>query len=129
MLLLTWFPVVLQAAEAAKQEAEQRFWLPLERSKNRQMGELCVSLLLTKVSLLSSNHVLLCHVLRQQLCRLTLAAHLAAPQLPDSLSDMFVTWHAHVATAAAWGLGELASHALQTLLQTSNGLQSKCRSD
>lgn len=39
----------LQAAEAAKEEAEQRFWLPLERSKGRQMGELCVSLLLTKV--------------------------------------------------------------------------------
>ena len=41
----------MQAAEAAKEEAEQRFWLPLERSKGRQMGELCVSLLLTKVGL------------------------------------------------------------------------------
>lgn len=39
----------LQEAEAAKDEAEQRFWLPLERSKGRQMGELCVSLLFTKV--------------------------------------------------------------------------------
>ena len=39
----------LQEAEAAKEEAEQRFWLPLERSKGRQMGELCVSLLFTKV--------------------------------------------------------------------------------
>ncbi|KAL3148036.1 hypothetical protein ABBQ38_014326 [Trebouxia sp. C0009 RCD-2024] len=37
-----------QAAEAAKEVAEQRFWLPLERSKGRQMGELCVSLLFTK---------------------------------------------------------------------------------
>lgn len=35
-------------AEAAKEQAEQRFWLPLERSKGRQMGELCVSLLFTK---------------------------------------------------------------------------------
>lgn len=43
----------MQAAEAAKEEAEQRFWLPLERSKGRQMGELCVSLLLTKVGLIS----------------------------------------------------------------------------
>ena len=39
----------LQEAEAAKEVAEQRFWLPLERSKGRQMGELCVSLLFTKV--------------------------------------------------------------------------------
>lgn len=39
----------VQAAEAAKEVAEQRFWLPLERSKGRQMGELCVSLLFTKV--------------------------------------------------------------------------------
>lgn len=37
-----------KAAEAAKEEAEQRFWLPLERSKGRQMGQLCVSLLFTK---------------------------------------------------------------------------------
>ncbi|KAL0034721.1 hypothetical protein WJX77_003856 [Trebouxia sp. C0004] len=35
-------------AEAAKEVAEQRFWLPLERSKGRRMGELCVSLLFTK---------------------------------------------------------------------------------
>ena len=41
-----------QEAEAAKEDAEQRFWLPLERSKGRQMGELCVSLLFTKVSCL-----------------------------------------------------------------------------
>ena len=41
----------LQEAEAAKEVAEQRFWLPLERSKGRQMGELCVSLLFTKVSM------------------------------------------------------------------------------
>ena len=40
----------VQAAEAAKEVAEQRFWLPLERSKGRQMGELCVSLLFTKVN-------------------------------------------------------------------------------
>ena len=39
-----------QEAEAAKEEAEQRFWLPLERSKGRQMGQLCVSLLFTKVN-------------------------------------------------------------------------------
>ena len=43
------FVLALQEAEAAKEEAEQRFWLPLERSKGRQMGELCVSLLFTKV--------------------------------------------------------------------------------
>jgi len=43
---------MLQEAEAAKEVAEQRFWLPLERSKGRRMGELCVSLLFTKVSCL-----------------------------------------------------------------------------
>ena len=41
---------MLQEAEAAKEVAEQCFWLPLERSKGRRMGELCVSLLFTKVS-------------------------------------------------------------------------------
>lgn len=53
---------MLQEAEAAKEVAEQRFWLPLERSKGRRMGELCVSLLFTKVScvcLNSDTHCLL----------------------------------------------------------------------
>lgn len=39
----------MQGQEAAKQSAEQRFWLPLERTGGRRAGELCVSFLLCKV--------------------------------------------------------------------------------
>lgn len=47
----SWLWVWAQEQDVTKQ-AEQRFWLPLERTGGRQAGELCVSLLLAKVGCL-----------------------------------------------------------------------------